>query len=316
MNEDLAGRFSGWPEPTGRYPRSYLGVPVISRDQVVGVMGLRNYDREYAYTEGDVQLLQTIAAQAAAAIRNAQLYHQSVRQRSELDALHRISLAASASLELNDVLHLICREVVSVMPFHKVAIFLVDDESSTMRMLESIGLSEQFRAQASGVDIRSAQRAEVIRTGQPTIVEDIETDPRFEEFRPAANAENFRAVLDVPLRIGERVIGSLAAYYEAPRSFHPSEIELMQTLGGQVAVAVENARLFEATRARTRELETLYDASTAIISSLSLKNVLRAVGLSIVQALHTRSCVMLIALGDGRELQPARLLAEAEGSGR
>src|SRR5574341_145326 len=315
MNERVMEHVAGLGlQAQGRVPRSYAGVPVISRDQVIGVMGLRNYDREYAYTEGDIQLLQTIAAQAAAAIRNAQLYHQSVRQRNELDALHHVSLAASASLELGDVLHLICGEAVSVMPFRKVAILLVDDESSTMRMVESLGLSERFHAEASGIDIRTAQRAEVIRTGQPTIVENIETDPRFVEFRAAARAEGFSAVLDVPLRIGERVIGSLAAYYEAPRSFDPSEIDLMQTLGGQVAVAVENARLFEATRARTRELETLYDASTAITSSLSLKNVLRAVGLSVVQALHTRSCVMLIALEDRRELQPElRLLAGAEG---
>lgn len=301
-------------EPLGRAPRSFVGVPVISRDEVIGVMALRHYDREYAYTDNDIQLVETIAAQTAAAIRNAQLYQQSVRQRNELSSLHRISLVASASLELEAVLRTICDETVNLMPFHKVAIFLVDHAARTMRLVQSRGLSDAFCADALEVDVRTAQRAETIRTGQPTIVEDIQTDERFVDFRPKAEAEGFRAVLDVPLRLGDRIIGSLAAYYEKPRRFARSEVELMQTLSGQIAVAVENARLFEATRARSRELETLYDASTAINSSLSLKNVLRAVGMSLMQALETQSCLVLLPLADRRELGPEiRLVAGALG---
>jgi len=299
-------------EPRGRTPRSYVGVPILSGDRVIGMLGLRDYAREHAYRPSDVPWLETVASQAGAALSNAQLFQHSQRQASELSSLHRISLKSSSSLELRDVLRAICQEVVSTMGLSKVAIFLVDEETQTMNLVEGVGLSERFRAAAVGIDVRESYRAEVIRTGEPLVVEDLRSHPLYPQLTHAAE-EGVLALIDLPLRRAERVIGALTAYYPQPHVFSPHEIELMQTLAGQVAIAVENAQLFEATRARTRDLETLYEASTAINASLSLKNVLVAVGTSMLQALHTRSCLALIALEDRQTFRVELRLVAGEG---
>lgn len=67
-------------QPIGRPARSWLGIPLLAGDQVLGVLAVQDYDQPHAYTEADVALLSTIASQAAVAIRNAQLYQQTDAQ--------------------------------------------------------------------------------------------------------------------------------------------------------------------------------------------------------------------------------------------
>lgn len=299
----------------GGHSRSYLGVPVLAEDQVIGVLALRNYEHDYAFSQDDLRLLETVASQAGVALRNAQLYSQSQRQSVELSSLHRVSLLVGATLELDQVLRNICKVVMDVLHCQKAAVFLLDDKDDTiLRLVDSIGLSERFKVRSATIDTKQS-RALAFRTGTVVAIEDILADPRFTDIQNIVRAEGIRAVLDAPLRLGDRVIGTLAAYHDQPRRIDRSEMELMLTLSGQVAIAVENARLFEATLARSHELETLYHATAAINVSLSLKNVLQAVEISILRALRLDSCTTLLALGDEQTLRVEhRMILASDGN--
>ncbi len=289
-------------EPVGSIPLSFVGVPILAGDQAIGAIGLRNYQHAHAFSQADVQLLQTIAAGAGSALRNARLYERSQRQAQELSLLHRITVQASSSLELDTVLRTICDEASRAMPFQKVAIFLISEDGQTLRLVQSTGLSEAFVALSREVPIDSG-RAEALRSTAPVVIEDFHTDPRVAAFIHLAEAEGFAALLDLSLRSGDRPIGILSFYYAEPHHFEPAELELMQTLGAQISIAVENARLFEDTRARTRELQALFDASVSINASLSLSNVLRAAAISMLQAMQAHTCLALLAGDDRRQLR-------------
>ncbi len=300
--------------PGGPGSRSYLGVPLISGEKVIGVMAVRDFNMDYAYGPADVQLMETIAAQVATAITNAQLYQQRQRQTLELSALHRISVQASSSLELDPMLTTILQEAVQVLPFQKAAIFLVDEDGKSMTVVNSTGLSPEYQQKARRLDIASNARTEAIRRGETLIVPDMAADPYFRKLLAIGEAEGFRAFAEQPLFNGDRLIGSFTAYYEEPHRFTFDELKLMQTLCGQIAIAIEQARLFEATRRRSHELETLYDASTAINASLSLGNILRALTISAIEALHTRSCLTLVMMEDQQTLRTnLRMMAEEDG---
>ncbi|HEC22832.1 MAG TPA: GAF domain-containing protein, partial [Chloroflexi bacterium] len=176
--------------------------------------------------------------------------------------------------------------------------------SSTLRLAGSVGLSERYRELSTAIDLDSAQ-ARAVRAAETVVVEDTHTVPHLKEILDVVQAEGYRAVLEVPLRLSDKVIGTLSAYYPHPRRFEAGEIELMQTLGGQVAIAVENARLFEATLARQRELELLYEASASINASLSLQNVLRAVASSMMRALELDNWLALLPRDDEQTLDVA-----------
>lgn len=289
-------------EPEGRPIVSYLGVPMIVEEHVVGVLGLRDYSQTYAFTPADLQLLQTIAASAGVALQNARLYQQSRRQTGELSSLNQVSALVSTSLDLDTVLETVCRVIVDVMGCQKAAVFLLDEKSPTFRMAGSIGLSEEYRRQTTGVPTND-MRAITMRTGEPTVIEDVLLDERFRESRHILRSGGVRGVLEVPLRTGDEVIGALTAYYEQPHKFDDSQIELLYTLAGQVSMAVENARLFAATNARRRELETLYETGRAVNATLSLPRVLRAVATNIMHSLDVDTAAVLLAAPDAKTLR-------------
>lgn len=300
-------------EPFGSRSRSFLGVPVRAGEHVIGAIALRSYTQEYAYDTNDLRLVETVAAAAGIALENAWLYQRSLSQSRQLTSLNEVSALVSASLELDETIDRLCRTVVEVMKCQKSAVFLLDEDTGTLHMVGSVGLSETYRAAASSIDPHTAPRALVMRAGRAIAVEDIHTDPRFVPPWPSEiEAEGFRAVLDVPMRIGERTIGSLSAYWDAPRHFEPSEIELMGTLSGQVAIAVENARLFRDTRARHRELEALYETGRAVNASLSVSHVLHAVATSMLRVLEMETCAALLVGEDSENLEMA-LWLDADG---
>ena len=229
--------------PIGPPAKSFMGVPLFSGDQAIGMIAVRDFHNENAFAPADVQLLQTIATQAASAIVNAQLYEQSQRQTRELSALNRISVQASTSLELDKVLSTILHEAVEVLPFQKAAIFLADEDGKTMTVVNSTGLSPEYQQQSRRLDIASNVRTEAIRRGQMAVVPDITKDPYFRKILAIGEAEGFRSFVENPLFSGDQLIGSFTAYYEEPHRFTFDELKLIQTLCGQVAVAVEQARL-------------------------------------------------------------------------
>ena len=301
-------------EPLGRRSKCYLGVPVLAGERAVGVMAVRSYTQEYAYDADDLRLLETIASAAGIALQNAWLYRQSQRQASELSTLNRVSTLISASLELEEVIGRLCQIVVEVTGCQKSAVFLLDEEKKTMRLVGSVGLSEAYRAASSHIDVQQATRALVARSGEVIAVPDVRKDERFDPvLLELCETEGFLALIDVPLRIGNKVIGALTAYWDQPRRFEPSEVELLHTLGGQVAIAMQNARLYEDLRARHRELETLYETGRAVSASLSVPGVLRAVADSLLQVLDLETCAALLIDESGQKLSTALWISRSNG---
>ncbi|MBN1310960.1 MAG: GAF domain-containing protein [Anaerolineae bacterium] len=289
-------------EPVGRFPHSFLGVPVWAGEQIVGVMGLRNYQRKYAFTQEDLRILEEIARQAGVALQNARLYQHSQRQSSELASLNRLSPLVSSILELDQLIHTVCKIVVEVMGYDKATVFLLDENGTRARMVGSVGLSKRF-ANISEVLALTHIRTEVFRARSPVVIEDITADSQFENYLWMADAAQSRAVLEVPIGISDHITGSLVGYYSQARHIPQSEIEMMETLAGQIAAAVENTRLFESVRARSCELETLYRTSSAISSSLSLDRVLKTLSTSLIETLGISSCATWLATDDGLGLR-------------
>ncbi|MBN1428386.1 MAG: GAF domain-containing protein [Anaerolineae bacterium] len=289
-------------KPVGRLPRSFLGVPVWAGDQIIGAMGLRNYQREHAFTHDDRHLLEAIAMQAGVALQNARLYQHSQRQSGELTSLNRLSSLTTSTLDLDHLIHTVCTVIVEIMGYDKAAVFLLDEDGAHAHMANGVGLSRQFKSISEAIALTHLQ-TDVCWARSPIVIEDLSDGCRFENFLWMADADQIRAVLEVPLKIGDRIIGSLLGCYTQAHHIPRSEIEMMETLAGQIAAAVENARLFEATRARSRELETLYRASSAISSSLSLKHVLKTLSANLIETLGISGCATWLADEDGASLR-------------
>ncbi len=263
----------------GPQARSWLGVPMLIGTRVLGVIAVQSYEREGAYDTGHLILLNAIAAQAAIAVENARLYAQA-RRAEELAALNHISTLVTSSLDPQQVLDTIVAATVRVMHCQKAAIFTHEEQEGSIRLMSAHGLSERFVQQSQRIPFTDG-RAMAVRQGQVCVVEDVRACSELSSLQALAQEEGFCALLDVPLRGRDHVLGILTAYYSEPRQFARAEIELLTTFANQAAVAIENARLYARTderlRERVAELSTLQQVSLRLTASLDLPTVLDTV---------------------------------------
>ncbi len=245
-------------QPSGPMAQSWLGVPIVFGDQVLGALGVQNLEQPDRYTAAHRDILVAIAAQAAAAIHNAQTYITARHNTTNLAILNSVSMAINSTLDLSRVLDIIVTSVGRVMGNQQAAIFLADEAGQFASLAAAHNLSPHYSALSHALPIQADGRSMVIATRQPLIVDDVRTDPRLSGFRAIAEAEGFRAFADMPLQTHAQAIGGLTIYYADAHHFTQAEIDLLNTFANQAAVAVANAKRYSRTdEALTRRMEQL-----------------------------------------------------------
>lgn len=272
--------------------QSWLGVPIAIGDQVLGVLAVQSREQANVYDESHRDILISIAAQAATAIRNSQMYMALRHQTSNLFVMNSVLTVINATLKLDEILSVIVTSLSRVMDCQKVAIFLADDQGRIARLAASHNVSADFVAQAHAIPIGSDERTTVIATGQPLIVSNTMAYDRSPWLRAAGEAEGFRALAEVPLWTQNQVIGALTVYYDEPHAFTPTAIEELTAFANQAAVAVANARLYartdQALARRIEQLSALQQIGLDLVSSLDLHQVMQRLLERAVTAVRAR----------------------------
>lgn len=231
-------------------PESLLCAPLISRQQVIGVMVLSRLG-ERLFTEADLNFLVSLAQQASIAIQNAWLYEEAQRRTQELEALHQTVLDVAAQLEMSHLLATIARRTTELVGVDAGAIYLMEHDGQSVYLAAVHNMREDW----VGTHLRLGEGGAglVAQTGEPLIIDDYETWSG----RAAVYQRNVAgSVLEVPIKWGERLMGVLSCHTAAGKryAFGGEDIRLLQSFAQQVAVAVENARLFQAEQQRATQL--------------------------------------------------------------
>jgi GAF domain-containing protein len=291
-------------QAVGPESRCFLSVPLIADGEVLGVLVAQHGQNEEAFGASEMAFLTTLSTQAAIALRNANLFKRVSEMADKLALLNNVSSVVTASLDLDSVLNTICNVVIEVGYADKTGIFLLSEDGSTLRLAYSIGLSEDYVAQFQ--EIAQSGDSGLFQIAQQSalmVFSDVRTDPLALGWRTLAEIEGYTAMLTVPLIANEQVIGLLAAFYQQPHTFIKSELDLMTTLANQVAVTVANARLYQDTQVRAREMMQLAEASRVFTASLDLPSVAEKV-LDQLQALLAPDMIaLLLANNAGENLQ-------------
>jgi sigma-B regulation protein RsbU (phosphoserine phosphatase) len=218
--------------------RSELAVPLIVKGKVVGVIDLEAPWADF-FTERHQSLLELLGGRIATAIENARLYRRSVRQARTLHLLNEISRDLSSVLVLNELLRKIGQLTKRLINYQRFGILLADERTRTYHTVISVKEDERIPEKSSvpfGQGIVGAAGA-----GRRTVVvSDVRKDARYIATNPETRSE-----MAVPLIFRDRVIGVVDL--ESPRLGYFSEehVRIFSTLAPQIAVAIENARLYE-----------------------------------------------------------------------
>ncbi|NLE43728.1 MAG: GAF domain-containing protein [Chloroflexi bacterium] len=213
------------------------------------------------------------------------LLEQRVADRTrELAALNTIAAVVSQSLDLDDVLSGALDRTLSVVGTAAGGVYLAREDEAEMSIACSRGLDARTVSAIDHLRLDTRLIGQIIETGRPVAAHDLSAD-RHLKWSTLTRA-GFHSLAVCPLISRGKVLGLLFTVSREYRDFDPQEAELLASIGGQIGVAVENARLFAQIEKRMQELEALYRADAELLSHMRLDDVLRALVDIAVDILH------------------------------
>jgi phosphoserine phosphatase RsbU/P len=228
--------------------RSELAVPLIAKNRLIGVMDLESEHTGYFQPE-HLHLLTLTASRIAQAIENARLYTRVSRQAQTLTVLNEISAELTSILELDPLLARIGQLLRRLIDYQMFSIMLLDEKGETLitRYAWRFGYAH---APLRRIPITSGLVGAAVREWRPINVPDVRKDSRYLAMNPETRSE-----LIVPLFHKGRIIGVLDLEHTRPGFFNEDHERTLTTMAGQIAIAIENARLYQAVSRQERQLE-------------------------------------------------------------
>jgi signal transduction histidine kinase len=222
--------------------RSELAVPLEVRGQVRGVLNV-DADRLEAFGEGDLELLESIAAEAAGVIHHTWLYQQ-IRQKARLlETLVAVGQTINSTLNLNDALQGITREACLLMEARVCSLLLLDESRAWLDLRAHFGAGPAYVSRPR-LSVEESLVGAVVRRRKPIQEVNVQTSSRYASAE-AARAEHLVSLLSVPLLYAGQAIGVLNVYKGQPYTFSDDEVRILSAFAELSALALEKARLYE-----------------------------------------------------------------------
>jgi two-component system, sensor histidine kinase PdtaS len=226
-------------------------------------------------------------------------------QLNRLSALHRINRAATANLKLSEMLETVTRVVAETTNSDACAVFLYDSATDSLALRAAVGLNAATINAVSfrpGTGITGMSAAE----GRAIIAPDAQSHQSYLSV-PLIGDDAYTSQASVPMLIhgANRLVGVLNILSVERRDFDEAEIAFLQTVAGELAISIENARLYSRTDARLRrkvtELGTLQRVSRTVASSLDLTDVLRAIAEAAVELINAEAAAIFRLPGNSAQ---------------
>jgi len=237
--------------------------PLSVRGEVIGAVGVYD-DPQRPLSQEELGLVQEIAEQGALALESARLFEQTQLSLAEARTLYEASRRVSSASSLQEMVIAVA-ESVHVPVINRAVLWDLE--------YNSVGQPEAFTAVANWYNgqgtpplpletrfsLSQFPAANLVLSAEPVFMEDVERDARLDLVtRSAFQQQQARALVILPLWSGERQLGALMLVADQPHHFAENQVRLYTSLMRQMAVALENRRLFEQTRAALEEVEATH----------------------------------------------------------
>ncbi|NBD36850.1 MAG: GAF domain-containing protein, partial [Chloroflexi bacterium] len=327
---------SEWPlkeveageEREGLNVQSLVSVPLISGDHLLGMITAAE-QRLDAFGPETMRMLQGLASSAAIALENARLYreeqaqlHEAERRREVAEGLRDILAFLNSNRSLDAILDYIMAEAQRLLGADAGLIYQLQDGGDTAHIEATCGLPEDLQS-FSDVPLYQGRSNRAISENQPFVIPNFEEHLAQEIPDPSvvpptgrawleALADHYQAHLNVPIIVRDKVYGGLQFYYPQPRTFTDDEVDLGATLGDQISLAIENARLYVESRRRAEESQALLNVQQAIMSDLNMDAVLQMIASEARRLTGVQRSVVLLLDESGGELVVRHVAGEED----
>lgn len=288
--------------------KTVLYVPFHIRGRLTGFAEVWESRRLRRFTADEIALCQGIAQQAAIAIENARLYQESQRRAENMSLLYEISLTVSSHLSLSQVLeaiHLQIREVWNPPVFF---IALYDEVEDALDFVIYVDRGQRLAPFRQSLLEQSGFSAWIVANRRPILIRDWEEEAETSPVKGVPIGDLTRSWLGVPLVVGDRLVGVMSVQDYEPNAYGQEHEQFLSTIASEVAIAIDNARLYQQaeemaednerlyqeTQRRLGEVSLLYDTSSAVSRTLDLDRVLNTTAEQITIALAADGCALWI----------------------
>jgi GAF domain-containing protein/HAMP domain-containing protein len=264
---------------------SWLGVPIMVGDRVLGVMALQSYTRTHAFSEHDEELLTGVANQTAIALQNAYLFEEIQITLEETETLYNASRRIAAASDLDEIVAAVAEEV-QVAAINRATLWVAEQDAAG-NVTHFVSAANWYREEGTSplplpvgtrLSLAEFPTTRLNIGGEAMFIEDISENEQVDAMiRDMFAEQEVRAIALLPLQIGARPIGTLMLTGEEPHQFGDRATRPYRSLAGQMAVAVESQRLIEETRRRAQELEAINETGRVITSVLDLDVLIRQI---------------------------------------
>ena len=300
-----------WPKVTGHMKEdgvnSFCFVPLTTAVRRLGAMGFLSLQKE-AYGETDLEFLQQVGNQVAVAVDNV-LHHQDlIRGRDRLRLLLEVSESIASHRDLGELLRDLAQRLPQIVPFDYINAVLHEPARDVMRLWLLVTATPSTITPGLELPVDDSPGGLVWKTQRPLTVNDVEQDQRFPKLMAMLRENGVQSFGVVPLTTAQRRLGAMGFGSYQQRTYQESEINFMQQIANQVAVAVDNVLHASSAQFAQQQLkyerdrvQLLLEVNNAVVSHLDLREVFTAVSACLRKVIqHDGSALALCDTDSGR----------------
>lgn len=315
---------------------SYIGVPIIAGDKVLGVLSVQSY-KPHAFDDNNVRLLSTLASNMGVALENARLFEETrrlfdetqwflketERRNAELAVMNSVGQVLTQQLDLGLMIDLVGDKLREAFDASNIGIGLYEPETNLLHSYYVYKNDERLYPPPTPLSLLSIRMAS---QGKP-LVANQNTERFWERFGSnlTVGEEIPKSVVMVPMLAGKQLVGGITVQnFEQENAFPETTVRLLETVASNFATAIQNARLFDETQRRADEMAALSEIGREITATLDFKIVLEQIATRAKDILNARDVAIrllepdgnlptVVAIGKYAELNKADRLGIGEG---
>jgi PAS domain S-box-containing protein len=284
---------AGEVELVGTNSVDWLGVPLVSKDKTIGVMVTQSYTEGVRYNQSHADMLTFVSTQVAMAIESKRAQEKILQQAERLSLLNKISNALSSTLNLDDLLEIVHREIIRAVDADAFFIALYDPDNNELEFKINIdkGMREPSYIQTLGTGLT----ADVVLSKKPILIRDFE-----KEKSHLLNAELWGTMdlpaswLGVPILFGGMVFGVISVQMYSSNAYSDIEQELLMTIADEVAVAIENSRIYSIEKKRASRLNEIARLGIELASIRDEKTMLNTLVSTAAKIMDSTTCSVMV----------------------
>ncbi|RPJ40695.1 MAG: diguanylate cyclase, partial [Chloroflexi bacterium] len=264
--------------PPTAWIQSYVGIPIFSRDELIGFLNLNSATPDF-FQVAQIDRLQPFANQAALAIANARVFEDTQKRAQRLALINRVASTLNQPLELKTVLQVTADCLAEALNVPQVAVALFDETRKHLPIVADHPAPGNSSLVGTDLPVEDNPSMDyILREKTSLLVEDAQQDDQLMALRSIMVQRGISSIVIIPLIIRGEVAGTIGCdLIEPGRRYTTEEIELAETITNMAAVRIEQARLFAEEHRRSSELALLHITSLDITMTNDLPKLLQTV---------------------------------------